>query len=255
MNERVQRLEEGLTTPEQDDWVRRVLGVSLHGEAAVEPDAVDEDAADFAEWVVATRRRIEICARASAPAAADMAAHLERIEKLIAASHPSAPAEMAILEDALYVAETVESAGKVAPEIRIPLTLRKLMIEWRAAQSAADTGIRAIGAAYLIDEEVQEDPRSALVYDTVKELPSKIPAWGESLGDAVDALFNDGGKTPSVLQQSLKVVTDYRTKLDAVPMLARLEALAKEEYGTDFRVYTPLVEALDKIESALRAIA
>jgi hypothetical protein len=188
------------------------------------------------------------------PAASDLAAQIAAVEKQLAAGLATED-DLSDLEDAILAAEVADRVTAISQEIRVPLTLKKLLVDWRAAQSAAEAGLGAIGDALLADEEVQNDPRFDAVFDTVRELPDLLPSFGQSLDATVETLLSDGVKTPGVLADSLKAVADCRARLAGASVLGDLEDFAADQYGGDFRVYSPLVEALAKIDEELKALA
>lgn len=239
-------------TQEKAVWVVRVLGVQIETDASAQDV---EDAAELDERLADARVRTQILTRAKAPDAAELNEQLLAVTKLVTARDATASEVLLELEEALFAAEAAGRAQNLPSELRVPLSLRKLMIDWRAAQQAADTGIKAIGDAYLADPEVQADPRFDEVLATVRELPTLIPQFGTELSDAVDAVFNDGAKTKSVVASGLKVVQTYRSAIASAPILADLEELAREDLGGDFPISAPLLETLGKIETELQAIA
>jgi hypothetical protein len=228
--------------------------VDLDGIVEGDADAISLGDIDlYGPRLDAARQRVQSLQEQARPAAADLAAQLGAVARLVDAG-TAGEGDLDDLEDALLEAEMELRVDAISQEIRIPLTLKKLLIEWRAAQDVAQAGIGAIGDAFLADAEVQGDPRFDVVFDTVKTLPDLLPSFGRSLDQTIDALLSDGAKTKAVMDASLEAVAECRARLAGAAVLGELEALARAQYGGDFRAYTPMAESLARIEQELRAL-
>jgi len=239
-----------MATAAQNIWVGKVLGLTIGAdqEGGGDPFSLDERLGD-------AKAQLSILAKAADPAARQLGAQFVAVSKSVTEKSPDAPAAMDALENALMNAVKAMRMREVAGATNVSVDFRKLLIDWHAAQKAAEENIVALGDAYLNDEDVRADPRFHLVEEAIGDLPTIIPSFGDQLDTDINAILNDGGKSPKLVNDGLATLAGYRAKLQGATELAAVERVASQDLGGDFRVVATLSEAIEKVEASLKKIA
>lgn len=236
-------------TPAQGEWLRRVLGL-----VPPEPDS-SSDSLMLDSRLGDAKAQLSLLVKAGSPQARELGVALLKATKLVAAKSPTAATAVEELETALARAVRAARQQEAGGASKVSITLRKQLIEWHAAQKLAEQNIVALGNAYLADEEVRDDPRFDLVEKVVSGLPKVIPQFGDELDDDINAILNDGGKTPAVISKGIETIRNYRAKLQSAVQLAAVEEVASKDLGGDFRIVATLSEAIESISASLTKIA
>jgi hypothetical protein len=239
-----------MATAAQNAWIGKVLGLTTGGG---EPGG--DDALMLDERLGDAKAQLSILVKAGDPAARELGAKFVAVSKSVTDKSPDAAAALDELENALMNAVKAARMREVAGATNVSVDFRKLLIDWHAAQKAAEDNIVALGDAYLNDDDVREDPRFHLVEEAISDLPTIIPSFGDQLDTDINAILNDGGKSPKLVSDGLATLAGYRAKLQGATELAAVEKVASQDLGGDFRVFATLSEAIEKVESSLRKIA
>jgi hypothetical protein len=239
-----------MATAAQYDWVGKVFGVTFgtRGQAGGGDLMLDERLGD-------AKAQLAILVKAGDPAARELGARVVAVNKSVTGKSPDAAMAMDELENALMNAVKAMRMREVASLTNVSIDFRKLLIDWHAAQKAAEANIAALGDAYLNDDEVREDPRFHLVEEAISDLPTILPSFGDQLDTDINAILNHGGKSPEKLRAGLATLASYRAKLQGAAELAAVEKAARQDLGGDFRVFATLSEAIEKVEASLNKIA
>ncbi len=239
-----------MPTAAQNAWVGKVLGLTVGtGEQVGGDDAMlDERLGD-------AKAQLAILVKAGDPAARELGARFVAVNKTVTDKSPDAAKAMDELENALMNAVKAMRMREVAGLTNVSVDFRKVLIDWHAAQKVAEENIVALGDAYLNDEDVREDPRFHLVEEAIGDLPTILPSFGDQLDTDINAILNDGGKSPGKVRDGLATLASYRAKLQGAAELAAVEKAATQDLGGDFRVFATLSEAIEKVEASLKKIA
>ena len=246
-----------VATLEQNAWVQRVLAFEFSQEDTLPTDDGEPDGDPFllAERLADARQSVQGLKKSLPEDAGALQATLARVAAEVADGAARAPESMNALEEEIGRAMSAARANAVRGSSRVPLAFRKLLIDWHAAQGIADQNIRALGDAYLDHPDVQNDPRYDDVVEAVMALPGMIPSFGDQLDSDINAILNDGGKTPGLVQQGLETVGSYRSRLAEAAVLTELETVAAKDTVGTFSILGPLIGAIDQIETQLKQLA
>jgi hypothetical protein len=238
----------------QDEWVRRVLSVSLPP-----PDAASAPGAalnfDF-DAELSERRAIVLddarLLRDPAVAAriAELGAEVKRA--IDAGNLGAAGSLMDAMETALGEAQRAARMAKVEGEAGHRVAYGKLLLQWRDAQATTRKRIDALAASILADPEVLQDPRYDDVKDAAEALADVMPAFSSELDDLLDGLDNeeDPAERARQVETARDLIEDFAALLDTADELAELAEFAADEYGeTD--ITGSLRDALTEMAGAL----
>src|SRR5580698_8408694 len=140
----------------QDQWLQRVLGVTLSGGPAASDDDDELDVAALTDWLD------DIAAQAAAlpkQVRADLLARAKQARpKLQPDTIKEAAAElMALTTEIADAARTARMEQATAESGTV--VYQALVRQWQEAQDAAHTRLDGFVATLLADPELQEDPR------------------------------------------------------------------------------------------------
>jgi hypothetical protein len=158
---------------------------------------------------------------------------LDSLERLLTGNAPKQP--------------EIKSAGKT-PRGLVAYTM--LLLDWRKAQAQVVNNLSSIGNSLLNRDDVKSDPRFKQVKAAVAAMPSLIPAFGEELGDLIDAAMSagPGPKADESLRNAKVVLARYRSLLKSAVTLQRLEQLAAKHTNVESNVYRLLDATLAALE-------
>jgi hypothetical protein len=135
----------------------------------------------------------------------------------------------------------------------------KMRLELEAARGKFEVAIDSLKSAFealLETEDFVDDPRSSepetlARIDTLEQRLPSFPELAERVDDAIDNMANatDPKQRKQHGDAALKAIAAYRARIDAEPMLTEMEST---DAGS-FPIHSAMVEALERIESALRA--
>ena len=120
---------------------------------------------------------------------------------------------------------------------------------WQQAWALATSDLAAFKAALLANSEVKADPRLNFVAASATEIPNMLPR------STFDGLLRKGGGTPEATAKVLDSVASYRRELAASVRLGKLESFASGSLKTPLALRQTLTDAMDDIETTLRAAA
>jgi hypothetical protein len=235
----------------QDEWLNRVLGVPLDGA----PSEQGGDAFMLDERLGDAKAQLSILVNSGDPGARKLGADLIAATKLVAAKAPNAAQAVDALEGALMEAIRALRQRDTEGATKVGVELRKLLIDWHQAQKQAEANVIALGDAYLQDDEVRNDPRFELVKEAVGDLPTIIPQFGDQLDTDINAILNDGGKSPELVRKAIATIADYRGRLQGAAELSEVEKVASADLGGDFSVAATLSAAIEKVSLSLTKLA
>ena len=238
------------------EWIKRVLGVEIVGQAdqnETEGEELDDDtvrkqlitqladaislSSGLPKGVIETIRAMVAEAR-EAIKGADLDLALTLVERL------EDYREEAVQKQRLEEAE--KSQGLVQ--------YRKLWFEWKNAQSLARQGLVTLAQSVLADEEMQDSPLWEQVEDAAEELEELMPPFDASLEMTLQDLESAKDKQTAerlrgeALQQ-LGKCDDLLAKADT---LERIQKFADATYG-GFESFRTLRTTLDGLRQKLAA--
>ena len=226
----------------QTEWVRRVLGFA--GVLAGDAPALRARLAQAAQPLFALKAE-------GAPELPQLMAALESARSGLAG--PDGPTLLDTLEQLIARAQSAGRSRQAKASNVRGIAYPKLLLEWRAAQGAAQTVVAELGRAVLAMPEVQSDPRLDLAKQAVTMLPGLIPDLGGDLADLLDKGIN-AGSDAAIAAEALATIATYRRNLAAATTLGRLDGFAKR-HGGGLSVLATLDGALARIASNLSAAA
>jgi uncharacterized protein (DUF2267 family) len=237
----------------QDQWLQRVLGVTLSGGPAASDDDEELDVAALTDWLD------DIEAQAAAlpkQVRADLLARAKQARpKLQPDTIKEAAAElMALTTEIADAARTARVEQATAESGTV--VYQALVRQWQEAQDAAHTRLDGFVARLLADPELQEDPRFPNLQQAAGQLGALIPSDGGQLQQALLALGSSSGPTESAAarEDAAAAIDSYRNSLTVQTDLETLQQVADEAYdGTPF--LKSLLLSLDDLGAKLKRAA
>ena len=132
---------------------------------------------------------------------------------------------------------------------------RKLLLRWRQAQQDLSVSLQTLASSVLAHPEVRADPRIDAVEAALRDLPDLVPTFGGRLEDLLDAGINAGGVSGALAADALGAISEYRSRLQAVPQLAALERFGAANVGVNVQLASALESVMSEMESELRQAA
>jgi len=240
---------------EQDDWVARVLGVSLSPSPLFDPSvlrerlqaiSVDMKLHGLESQISTAWRTATDAVETGAENAPELVDQLE--DRVAEASRQKRMAD--VLETASKA--TVNASVSVVAFAKMRLKLQAARTSYELARANLHTAC----ATLVTTPDFVTDPRStspgtlsaiATIADTVPDIASLT----NDVDDAIDAMreASDPGVRQKSRDTALKALATYRSEIEAVPLLARMQNTA----GGAYPIRDALVSALGELETALSA--
>lgn len=238
----------------QDQWLQRVLGVTLpSGPAALDDDDGELDVAALTDWLD------DIEAQAAAlpkQIRADLLARAKQARpKLQPDTIKAAAAELMALTTEIADAARTARVEQAAEESGT-VVYQALVRQWQEAQDAARTRLDGFVATLLADPELQEDPRFPNLQQAAGQIGALIPSDGGQLQQALLALdtSSNAAESDAAREDAVAAIDSYRNSLTVQTDLETLQQVADEAYdGTPF--LKGLLLSLDDLGSKLKRAA
>lgn len=196
------------------------------------------------------RCRADMARLSESPALPELARLAEEIVTLLKAGEEAALFSLIdVLETG--IANASDAAAVSLSDSGQRVNYVKLLLRWRRAQSDTIERLKQLGNTVLTDQEVTSDPRFPEVQALAATFADSIPAFGEELADALDALDNllPDERPEALLRDARRAVEQYQALLDNAEDLAELGEFARMFYRMDLT--GSLSDALDDLQAAL----
>ena len=238
---------------ERDQWVQRVLGISLPGGLAASDDAEALDVASLTEWLKDIEAQAAVL---PAPARADLLARVKQTRPTLHAGNIKA-ATAALLALTTEIANAARTARLEQATAESGNAVYQVLVrQWQDAQDTARTRLDGFVATLLADPELQADPRFPNLQQATGQLAALIPSDGGQLQQALLALDGASGPQESAAARddAVAAIESYRNSLTVQTDLQTLQQVADEAYdGTPF--LNGLLLSLDDLGAKLKRAA
>jgi hypothetical protein len=133
------------------------------------------------------------------------------------------------------------------------IAYRKMLLSWRNAQAKVETDLASIGQAILARDDVKQDPRFEQVQQMVAGLPKLIPAFGEKLGETLDAAMNatTAAAARTLAEEAVEIIGAYRQQLAQAAPLIAFDDLISKNLRQNAALHESLQRALASLQEEL----